>query len=188
MAKQATALRASEIINQAWEMLVPKGRWIKEEWLRRDFGMKDGDYFACSMGAMLLVEHLAGITTLGLSSERDSDDSDSEDWGDSEFHDFEGTIRNLKERDPEFAVAVNYVATAVVAYVTEANERLKDEPQGEFDVDDEVWDLEYVQALILVQDDVEIITNFNDNYRTTQDDIDKVFQLAYRNAQAAETA
>jgi hypothetical protein len=181
-----TQLKPSEVLNQAWELLVPKGRWIQNSWIRDDYADQTDarTYHACSMGAMLLVEHLAGVTGLGLPSERDSDDSDSENWFSPELTDYESAIENLIDHDEAFRLAVRYLADAVVTHITEntvgwvATE----------DDDEEPWDFTYVKELVHAGDLVEAITTFNDASKTRAIDIDKVFQLAYRTAQAAETA
>jgi hypothetical protein len=189
---QLTSLKASEILTQSWEMLVPKGRWVKEEWIRLEQN-KQGErlYSVCSMGALLLVEHLAGVSGLGLASERDSDDADSEDHGSVEMDDFEGTINELMGRDGQFKLAVSFLAEAVRTYVSDPTNLRPvsdDETLEAYGYEVDPWDKDYLISCIDAGGLVEAITHFNDCYYTKDADIDKVFQAAYRNAQAAESA
>lgn len=155
-------LTAKDILEQTLLHLVTPNTWVKGDWLSHENYGENApkQWKACSMGAMLLVEH---INAFG------SDEVKIENWTE--------TIRAYSDRDPEFQTALLALANTIA--------ELQPERGGVEDIFDEIrFDNEHNGANEPVEIGIwnasDVVINFNDHEDTTINDIREVFTEAQK--------
>lgn len=167
-------LTAEDVLHQAWELLVPKGGWITESWIEVPLETTPPEqavYHACSMGAMLLAEHLLAGWPLEPAHPGDSfvdpEDEESITWDEVDEDDkYEAQIEHLIGVDTEFSRAIKILAETVAA-------------EGRYEGRWSEFDLSHGRYTNLV-------VMWNDHGETTLDDINETFLKAVETAKKAE--
>lgn len=168
-------LNAETILHQAYETILPVGRWTKDMYIDYD-NVEDVKTSSrvCSMGALLLVEHIEAHRALSvhLGYDDDTDEPTVTDEGESWVagpqdpdYDDEGELAEaavglLIDRDPEFAKATKLLAQAVNELFPERGGESGD-------------------------NEMNIVIKWNDHEDTTWEDVKSVFQLAIEKARQA---
>lgn len=155
-------LTAKDILEQTLEHLTAADAWVKGDWLWNDSPSDDPEvpkrWKACSMGAMILVEH---INAYG------DDNVVVDNWTEK--------IHAFSDRDPQFAAALLALARTI--------QELHPERGG---VEDILEEIRESNAYNEINEPVEIgigiahevVINFNDNEDTSIADIREVFTQA----------
>lgn len=161
-------LNAATILHQAYELLIPQGKWTKESWI--DYASGEDQLKStrvCSMGALALVEHLYAKRALYVytddvvEGEQISPEEDAQNgtkfvgagyW--DEGDEVETAVNLQLERDPEFAKATSLLADVI-----------RDGRESSMS-------------------DVNTVVNWNDSEDTTLEEVKDVFQKAIEKARA----